>query len=210
MEKMIHPSQLFHGTPYEIHTSERPFLDPRLAGGQDEGDPEEGHVFATPDLLIASIFAFKDSGCRTIVKTEEGPVVVFDGKPPTADSEGFVYQVSPEGFEQTVRRGHPSGKWVMIETNMPLVKDTDGSETPGIPLNTPVRRVIIRDLIEQERLRVCILSGVVNVSIYSAAVRDAIHAGAETTFMREAVERGWLHDITNTFLETQPSFDNPE
>jgi hypothetical protein len=80
------PSEFFHGTPAEIHTSERPFLDPRLAGGHDEGDPEVGHVFATPDLLIASIFAFKDSGCRSIMQTEDGPTVVFDGPPPSRDA----------------------------------------------------------------------------------------------------------------------------
>lgn len=171
MERINYPSQLFHGTPYEIHTSERPFLDPRLAGGHDEGDPEEGHVFATPDLLIASIFAFKDSGCRTIVKTEDGPIVVFDSRPPSPDAKGFVYEVPPERFRQTIRRGQPSGKWAMVESEMPLVTDDDGSQVPGIPLSDPVRRVIIRDLIEQEHLRVCILTGIVDVSTYSTAVR---------------------------------------
>lgn len=200
MEK-AHPSRLFHGTPYEIHTSERPFLDPRLAGGHDEGDPEEGHVFATPDLLMASIFAFKDSNCKTILTTENGPVAVYAGNPPNPDSEGLVYEVPPKGFEQTICRGQPSGKWAMVESKMPLVSGVDGNETPGIPLSDPIRRVFIRDLIVRERLRVCILTDTVDVNLYSAAVCDAMHAGVETSFIREAVGRGWLRDITNNFLK---------
>lgn len=192
--------RLFHGTPYEIHTSGRPFLDPSLAKGRDEGDPEVGHVFATPDLLIASIFAFKDSDCRSIMKTTDGPVAVFNGEGPSVDAERLVYEVPPTGFKQTLRRGQPSGKWVMLGYDMPLVKDETGKEVPGIALGEPVRRVAIRDLIEQDGLRVYLLTGAVETVTYSAAARDAVHLGMEATFVREAVASEWLRDITNQFV----------
>lgn len=195
------PSKFFHGTPVEIHASERPFLDPRLAEGRDEGDPEVGHVFVTPDLLIASIFAFKDSSCRSIFKTEGGPIVVFDGPPPSRDAQGYVYGVEPTGFQETTRRGQPSGKWAMVEQNMPRVTDADGSEVAGIPVDKPVRKVSIRDLIEQDRLRICRLTEGVDAATFTAAVRDAIHLKRETSFVREALERGWLEDITSQFVD---------
>lgn len=154
-------------------------------------------MFATPDSLVACIFAFKNSGCRTIVRTVDGLVVVFDSTPPAPDAKGQVYEVAPEGFRQTMRRGQPSGKWAMVESDMPHVRDIDGSEVPGLPVGDPVRQVAIRDLIEQDGLRVCILTNAVDAVTYSAAARDAIHLGAETIFMREAVERGWLRDITD-------------
>lgn len=195
------PPRLFHGTPYEIHTSERPFLDPHLAVGRDDGDPEGEYVFATPDLLIASVFAFKDSDCKSIVRTAEGPVAVFNGTPPARDAEGFVFEVLPEGFKQTLRRNVPSGKWALVAQDMPRVTDVDGSEVPGLPLSEPVRRVFIRDLIKQDKLRVCLLTDAVDAATYSAAIRDAIHAEMETTFISEAIECGWLYDITGQYFE---------
>jgi hypothetical protein len=99
-----------------------------------------------------------------------------------------------------MRRGQPSGKWAMVEQDMPRVIDTDGSEVPGIPVGDPVRRVTLRDLIEQDKLRICRLTDAVDVATYSAAGRDAAHLGQETAFVREAIERGWLDDITGQFI----------
>ena len=119
---------------------------------------------------------------------------------PSPDAEGFVYEVPADGFRETMRRGQPSGKWAMAEQDMPLVRDDTGNEVPGIPLSEPIRRVAIRDLIGQDDLRVYLLTGVVDTATYSAAVRDAIHLDVEAIFVREAVERGWLCDITSHFL----------
>lgn len=202
MEKL--PDNLYHGTPYEIHTSARPFLDPSLAGrdGRDEGDPDEGYIFATPDLIFASIFALKVSNCRSILKTQVGPAAVFEGDPPHPQASGYVYQVPSAGFQQTLRRGVPSGKWAIVESRMPRVTLESGEQTPGLRVTEPYKRVTTRSLIEEYNLRVfCYSPHTVDPGWYAQAVRDALHEGTQDAFIEEAVRQGWLNPVTDRYLE---------
>lgn len=203
MENDDRPQRLFHGTPHEIHNSERPYLAPNAGGGYDEGDPQEAHVFATPDLLMASLFSFKDTDCINITRTGSELVIVYGDRPPQPDAKGYVFEVAPEGFEQTEAHGRPTGKWAKVASEMPRVADSEGGETPGIPLDEPVREVRIRDLIEQEHLKICTLTGVVDADTYADALREATRLGAVDTFLQEAFQRGWLRDITGTYADTQ-------
>jgi len=199
MEKDERPPRLFHGTPHEIHNSVRPFLAPSETGGNDEGDPGEGHVFATPDLLMASLFSFKDTDCINISRVGDELVIVYGDHPPEPEAEGYVFEVPSEGFRQTEAYGRATGKWAMVESEMPRVADEMGSETPGIPLGEPVRRVKIAELIEQEHLKICVLTGAVDADTYADALRDAAQEDSVGTFLHEAIQRGWLRDITRTY-----------
>jgi hypothetical protein len=112
-----------------------------------------------------------------------------------------VYEVPPDGFTERMRGGKPSGEWHILEQNMPRVRDETGSKVPGIPLDEPARRVTIHDLIEQDGLRVCSFTDTIAIAMYLDAAHDASRLGVEDEFVSEAVERGWLEDVTAQFLD---------
>jgi hypothetical protein len=196
------PAEMYHGTPYAIHESSRPFLDPVLARrGGDDGDPEGLHVFGTPDLFMASLFALKVPHCCAILEqTAYGPVTVYDGPLPNPDDEGWVYNIPPEGFEQTRRRnGELSGKWAIVASRMRRVRHND-MEVPGLAVGQPVRRVTMRNLIESDRLRVCTFTGKIAMQDFMETLRQTVvEPGGSTAFVRIAFEREWIGDNTSDY-----------
>lgn len=162
-------------------------------------------MFATPDKLMASLYAFKDVDCIGIIMTDAESVVVYDGQAPDPNARGFVFEVPAEGFKQTTYNdGRPTGKWAMLESEMPQVTDNSGNAVPGLPVGEPVRELVMRDLVRAEHLRICVFTGDVDIDTYYDALDDAIRAGAVSEFIREVVEHGWLQDITDTFYDSQP------
>jgi hypothetical protein len=195
-------AEMYHGTPYAIHESSRPFLDPALAGHMsDDGDPKEPYVFGTPDLFMASLFALKNPHCRAILdRTDYGPVAVYDGLPPNPDDEGCVYSIPSEGFEQTRRRnGELSGKWAIVASRMPYIR-YNGIEVPGLAVGEPVRRVTMRNLVEKDKLRVCTFTGKIAVQDFLEILRRAVlEPGGPTSSVRTSLDRGWIEDITSDY-----------
>jgi len=206
------PTEMYHGTPYTIHDSPRPFLDPALSGnGSDDGDPKEPYIFGTPDLFMASLFALKNPHCRAILdRTDYGPVTVYDGLPPNPDDEGCVYKIPPEGFEQTRRRnGELSGKWAIVASRMPRIL-YNGIEVPGLAIGEPVRRVTMRNLVEEHKLKVCMLTGKIATQDFLETLRQGIlEPEGSTVCVRTALESEWIKDITSGYRrDAVPIFIN--
>lgn len=82
--------RLFHGTPHAIHESRQPYLLPNPNAGRDAGDPQVAHAFGTPDLDMASLFAFRNQYTRSIFRTISGSVMVYEGVLPSLDAHGWV------------------------------------------------------------------------------------------------------------------------
>lgn len=200
MEKSQNPTHLYHGTPNEIHESDRPYLDAPTNGGNDECDPDTSSVFATHDLLLGTLFAFKNSNCKSILITKDGPAIVFKDAPANRDAMGNIYKIPAKGFKRLNRRNAPTAIWAIPRDDMPHVRDANGNEIPAIVIGDPIAKPTIRGIVEKANLRVYVLrTDVVDAQTYDEACRDAIYEGMESVFLAEAQEAGWIYDVTDLY-----------
>ena len=192
-------STLYHGTPHVIHTSRQPFLDPRKAVvGNDLGDPEGRCVYATTDMLRASFFAFKTAGTRSIYMTGGlAPLMVYDSALPHPTHLRNVYEVQKTGFKEIIRPDGQDGMWAIPESAMPLVYDSvTDAEVPGVPVGQPYRELTFGQFIVEHQVGIYNLSKDVPAETYLREARAAGAAGCKDEFFLQAIEQGWIQDVT--------------
>lgn len=115
--EMTRPKVFYHGTQVAIHTLAEPCLDPKFAQHQDEGDPEEPHVFVTPNRLQAAIFSLKVKEAIEIEADSDGGSIVYSRLPRYLHG-GWLYicpENSQQSFRQILVRGQRTDKWVSPE-----------------------------------------------------------------------------------------------
>jgi hypothetical protein len=114
MAEAARPKAFYHGTQVPIHTLAEPYLDPRFARHQDEGDPEEPHVFVTSSRRQAVLFSLKVKEVIEIEAASDGGSIVYSCLPECLRG-GWLY-TCPEDpqrpFRQISVRGRRTDKWV--------------------------------------------------------------------------------------------------
>ncbi len=200
------PHILYHGTRTAIHTLEKPYLGPqKTPKGADEGDPQEPHVFATPDRLMAEIFSLKTSNCIAISPNSNGNnFIIFDDSVPINIHEsGWVYELSPDGFSPTVARGETTRKWAKLGSDMPVVGiDGNGIPLQGIPLKGVPRTEIagIGQVIRNHNVQVYVLNESISAGEFSRQNRDALHAGGQEALYQSLVDNGDMSNVTTELM----------
>jgi hypothetical protein len=190
---------LYHGTPYAIHSSRQPFLDPRKAAiGGDLGDPQGRCVYATTELFCASLFAFRTPGTRSIhMAGNLAPLMVYDGSLPHSADLGNVYEVQSAGFKGIVRPDGQDSMWSIPESAMPLVYDSvTDAEVPGVQVGQPYCELTFGQFIVEQQVGIYSLSEGVPAEAYLRQARAAGAAGCKDEFFLQAIEQGWIQDIT--------------
>jgi hypothetical protein len=177
-----HPTQFYHGTQTAVHLTDNPYLEPRLSKGGDVGDPEQPHVFVTPNKLMAKIFALKAPNVVSIGLDSKSPMIVLLGEP-KSNQGGWLYKVEEDPakpFEEVRVNGQPTGKWYGFQKTS--IKDVE-----AVP--------DMKHLMQTDRLQVMVLPENTNMKEWTERQRQAAYSGKGAAFYAEEIRSGRLRHL---------------